>query len=101
MLNKLKAFDTVSTPNGKGILISQDALDDCAENRNFLVVILQEDLVNKTCVGPCLHLWFKLEELGPVSTEEVRYDKRKSRSGYVPKKKFLDNVKEIFDVERD
>lgn len=58
----IRAFDTVSTPNGKGILIAQDG---CG---NFLVAINRNNLVNKTCIGPCLHLWYKIEEI----TDETR-----------------------------
>jgi hypothetical protein len=57
---QLHAFDTVSTPNGKGILIAQDG---CG---NYLVAINRSNLVNKTCKGPCLHLWYKIEEITDV-----------------------------------
>ena len=60
---QLHVFDIVSTPNGKGILIAQDG---CVENRNYLVAINRSNLVNKTCIGPCLHLWYKIEELDDV-----------------------------------
>jgi hypothetical protein len=57
MNNRLRAFDTVSTPNGKGMLISQDG------QGKLLVVIKKKDLVGKSCSGPCINVWIDKEDV--------------------------------------
>ena len=53
----MKFLDTVSTPYGKGMLISQDG------QGKLLVVIKKKDLVGKSCNGPCINVWIDQEDV--------------------------------------
>lgn len=60
MNTKIKVLvDIVSTPSGLGTLVGQDG------NGNYYVAISRKNLIpaDRVCTGPCLHLWFKHQEV--------------------------------------